>query len=319
MSDNTQQKTIEYEVEEKKRPSFLVDLVTRMVKEKPLGSLGGVIVLILFFTGIFADFLAPYGMTEFILKDRLSPPSVAHWLGADNLGRDLLSRIIFGARISMIVGLVGATLSTGIGGFVGLLSGYFGGKFDMILQRFVDAWMCFPNLFIFLTVMSLLGPGLWQVIFVLGIAGGIRQSRVVRSAVIGIKQNIYIEAARAIGVPTRRILSKHILPNIMAPILIIYTVAMGRMILSEAMLSFLGFGIPPPTPSWGGMLSGAGRQYMILAPHMALWPGVALSTAVFGINMLGDAVRDLLDPRLRGGVGRYGNKKREMPKRPTGT
>ena len=161
--------------------------------------------------------------------------------------------------------------------------------------------------------MSLLGPGLVQVIIVLGIARGIRSTRVVRSAVIGIRANVYVEAARAIGAPTKRILTKHILPNIMAPIIIVFSLSLGNMILYEAMLSFLGFGVPPPQPSWGGMLSGSGRQYMLLAPWMALWPGAALAVVVYGVNMFGDAVRDLLDPRLRGGLGRYGKVKRKVP------
>ena len=293
-------------IREKKRHSLLVDVGIRLIKEKPLGTIGGGIVLILFFTGIFANLLAPYGFNEISLADRLSPPTGQFVLGADNLGRDLLSRIIYGARISMLVGLCGSLLDVTVAMLIGITSGFFGGKFDITVQRFVDAWMCFPPLVMYMSVMAILGPGLVQVIFVLGMVQGVRSSRVVRSAVIGIKENIYIEAARAIGAPPSEILRRHILPNVMAPMLIIFTVAMGQMIISEATLSFLGFGIPPPMPSWGGMLSGSGRQYMLQAPWMALWPGLALSTAVYGINMLGDAVRDLLDPRLRGGLGRYG-------------
>ncbi len=312
MAENTQDTTPE-EAPEPKRYPFLIDVLVRLVKEKPLGTVGGVIVLVLLIVGIFADILAPYGFNEIILADRLGAPSAKHFLGADNLGRDLLSRIIFGARISMYVGLGGSTLDAIVATTIGIISGFFGGKTDIIIQRFVDAWMCFPSLFLFLTVMAILGPGVIQVILILGVHGGIRSSRVIRSAVIGIKENIYLEAARAIGAPDRRILTKHILPNVMAPILIIFTVAMGRMILSEAMLSFLGFGIPPPTPSWGGMLSGSGRTYMLQAPWMALWPGLSLAIVVYGINMLGDAIRDLLDPRLRGGLGRYGGVKRKTP------
>jgi peptide/nickel transport system permease protein len=164
--------------------------------------------------------------------------------------------------------------------------------------------------------MSILGPGLLQVVAVLGVLFGIGNSRVVRGAVIGIKENMYVEAARAIGCPSRKILTMHILPNIMAPIIILFTIGIGGVILTEASLSFLGFGIPPPQPSWGGMLSGQGREYMLQAPWMALWPGLALSIVVYGINMLGDAMRDLLDPRLRGGVGRYGNIKVKSRKGP---
>jgi peptide/nickel transport system permease protein len=298
-------------VEEKKEQMLLVDLLKRLLKEKPLGTIGGIIVLVLFLTGIFAEFIAPYGYKEVNLMHTLEAPSTQFFLGTDNMGRDMLSRIIFGARISMFVGLGGAGLSVAVGTLVGGVSGFFGGKFDMVVQRFVDAFMCFPPLFFLLTVMAILGPGLIQVILVLGIQGGIRQSRVIRSAVIGIKENMYFEAAKAIGSSPLRILIHHVLPNIMAPIIILFSVSMGSMILMEATLSFLGFGIPPPVPSWGGMLSGSARTYMYIAPWMAIWPGLALSIAIYGINMLGDAIRDLLDPRLRGGVGRYGKSKKK--------
>jgi len=292
------------EIKSKKR-YLLVDLLIRLVREKPLGTVGGVIVLVLLFTGICADFLAPYGMNEANLDIIMVPPSAQHWLGTDNLGRDMLSRIIYGARISMYVGLAGAALDVVVATLIGAISGFIGGKFDLIVQRFVDAWMCFPPLFIMLSVMALLGPGLLSVILVLGMLAGIGASRVVRSAVISIKSNEYVEAAEAIGCPKQQMLVRHILPNIMAPIIIIFTVAMGGMILYEATLSFLGFGVPPPEPSWGGMLSGPGRYQMYSAPWMAIWPGFALAIVVYGINMFGDAVRDLLDPRLRGGLGRY--------------
>jgi peptide/nickel transport system permease protein len=211
----------------------------------------------------------------------------------------------------MMVGVFGSSLDAIIATLIGIISGYLGGKTDIAIQRFVDAFMCFPSLVLYMSVMAILGPGLLQVILVLGVVGGIRSSRVIRAAVIGIKENIYVEAARALGAPADRILAKHILPNVMAPVLIIFTVAMGRMIISEASLSFLGFGIPPPMPSWGGMLSGSGRQYMLQAPWMVVWPGLSLAVVVYGINMLGDAVRDVLDPRLRGGLGRYGGLSQE--------
>ena len=313
MDDSTRDTLIRSAAEPKRR-SFLGDLIIRLLKEKPLGTVGAVIVLVLFFTGIFAEFLAPYGMNEIHLFETMNQPSAKYVLGTDTLGRDMFSRIIFGARISMIVGLAGAALNILTSTIIGLTSGFIGGKFDMVVQRFVDTWMCFPPLFIILTVMAILGPGLSQVIFVLGIAHGIRNSRVIRSAVIGIKENIYVEASRAIGCSRMRILYKHILPNVMAPIIIIFTLSMGQIILDEASISFLGFGIPPPAPSWGGMLSGLGRAYMLQAPWLALWPGLALAMVVFGINMFGDALRDLLDPRLRGGIGRYGVKKARSSK-----
>jgi peptide/nickel transport system permease protein len=282
------------------------EIMVRLVKEKPIGLAGGIIVLLLLLMGILADVLAPYGFNQMILADRLSPPSSEHWLGTDNTGRDLLSRLIYGARISMIVGLAGAGLHVLVGFVVGATTGFSGGKFDTLVQRVVDAVQCFPSLILYLTVMAVVGQGLLPVVLVLGISSGVYGSRTIRSAVLGIKHNTYVEAAAAIGSSTTRTLVRHILPNI-GPILIIeFTLAVGRMITAEAMLSFLGFGVPPPNPSWGGMLSDSGRRFMLQAPWMALWPGLALAVAVYGVNMLGDALRDLWDPRLRGGLERYG-------------
>ncbi|MFA5810624.1 MAG: ABC transporter permease, partial [Thermoleophilia bacterium] len=193
--------------------------------------------------------------------------------------------------------------------------GFLGGKTDTIIQRFVDVFMCFPWLVIALTIMSVLGQGMVQVILVLGILGGIGGSRMPRSAVIGIKENTYFGAAVAIGAPKGTIFIRHVLPNIMPVLIITFTTSIGGMILSEASLSFLGYGIPPDVPSWGGMLSGSGREHMLRAPWMALWPGVALALVVYGMNMLGDGVRDILDPRLRGGLGRYSGVKAKMPKK----
>jgi peptide/nickel transport system permease protein len=283
-----------------------VTFMKRLFKEKPLGVAGAIIVLIVLFIGIFADFLAPYEINDTNMKAVMKPPSTEFLLGTDNLGRDMLSRIILGSRISIAVGLFGSILEVLVGIFIGFISGYFGGKVDLILQRFVDAIIIFPNLFFCLAVIAVIGPGLTQVILVLGFLGGVASSRIIRSAVMQTKLNMYIDAAQAMGVPHSRVLIKHILPNVMAPIIIIFSVAMGAMIIGEASLSFLGFGVPPPAPSWGGMLSGSGRKYMISAPWMAIWPGLFLSILVFGVNMLGDGVRDLLDPRLRGGVGGLG-------------
>jgi len=291
---------------ERKRHSFLVDFLIRLVKEKPLGTVGGVITLILLFTGIFANFIAPYGMNQAIAGDELLAPSATYWLGTDHLGRDMLSRVIFGARVSVIVGLSGAIISAFLTLLIGLTSGYIGGKFDLIVQRVVDAVMCMPGLVLLIAVIATVGASMETVIITLGVVWGINATRIIRGAVITVKENMYVAAAVAIGCPTSRILTRHILPNVMAPIIIQFSVQVPGIILTEASLSFLGYGIPPPTPSWGGMLSGSGRNYMMEAPWMAIWPGLALSVVVYGINMFGDAVRDLLDPRLRGGVGRYG-------------
>ncbi len=308
MGETPRERTQEQKFEEVKKRNFWLDVFKRLIREKPMGTVGGAIVLILFLSAVFANYLAPYGFNEIMLQYRLSPPSLKFILGTDHLGRDLLSRIIYGARISMYISLSVSALAIAVGALIGIPSGYWGGKADVIIQRFVDAWMAMPALFILLTFMSVLGPGLIQVILCLGIHTGIRDSRVVRSAVIGVKENVYVEAARSIGARTGRILMKHILPNVLAPMIILFTVNMGSAILTESTISFLGFGIPPPTPAWGLMLSEAGPRYMLLAPWMAIWPGVALSLVVYGINMLGDALRDLLDPRLRGGLGRYGRK-----------
>ncbi len=303
-------------VAETKRHSFWVGFWIRLVKEKPLGMVGGIITLLLLLTGIFADFLAPRGMNEVHLGNFLAPSSARFWLGTDNLGRDILSRVIFGARVSVIVGLGGATLATIISLIIGVVSGYIGGKLDLIVQRVVDAVMCVPGLILMMVLISVLGPGMWQIIVVLGLLWGVVGSRIIRGAVIGIRENVYVAAAEAIGCSTTRILTRHILPNIMAPTIIVFTLRVPNVILTEASLSFLGYGIPPPFPSWGSMLSGSGRNYMFQAPWMVIWPGLALAIVVYGINMFGDAVRDLLDPRLRGGVGRYGVRvEKEVPRK----
>jgi peptide/nickel transport system permease protein len=291
--------------QEAKRRSQFADFFIRLVKTKPLGTVGGVIVLIMLLTGIFADVIAPFGYNEYILKDRMEGPSATHWLGTDALGRDLYSRVVYGARISMIVGLGASAINVVVSGLIGIISGYLGGKVDIIIQRFVDAALAFPMLIIVITLMGIIGTGVTQTVIVLGIWGGIGWIRVARAAVISIRENVFIDAARTIGCTTPTMLFRHVLPNITSILIIMFSVSMSGNILGEASLSFLGFGIPPPFPSWGGMLSGEGRRYMMEAPWLAIWPGVALSVAVYGINMWGDAVRDLLDPRLRGGVGRY--------------
>ncbi len=300
-------------VSERKKHSFFVDFFIRLVKEKPLGTVGGVITLVLLLTGIFANFLAPYGYNE-MTGEFLGAPSARFWLGTDQLSRDLLSRVIYGARISVIIGLAAPALSTVMGLAIGMTSGYIGGKFDLVVQRFVDGVICLPWLVLLMLLMSLLGASMWTLILCIGGVGGITGSRFPRSVVISIKENVYVSAATAIGCPTSRILTRHILPNIMAPIVIGFTASVPGVILGEAALSFLGYGIPPPMPTWGSMLGGSGRTYMFMSPWLVIWPGLALSIVVYGINMFGDAVRDLLDPRLRGGAGRYGVRVEKKPR-----
>ncbi|UCH52173.1 MAG: ABC transporter permease [Chloroflexota bacterium] len=292
-------------------------MLIRLVKEKPLGTIGGIIVLLLLIVGVFAGLMAPYGYNDIYVGPRLSAPSPENLLGCDQLGRDLLSRIIYGARISLIVGLSVSAIAVILSTAIGFVSGYFGGKIDMVIQRFVDAWLSIPPLFLILALIAVAGPGMLQVILVLGILFGIGQSRIVRGAVIGIRANTYLEAATAIGCGTGRILWKHVFPNVTAPIIVLFTITLGAAVLAEATISFLGFGIPPPMPSWGGMLSEAGRRYMLMAPHLALWPGLFLAVVVYGINMLGDAFRDLVDPRLRGGLGRYDRARKMIAKAST--
>ena len=284
----------------------MTDFFRRLVKEKPLSIVAGVVILLLILVAIFADVLAPYPHDEVNIVDRMQAPSNRYLLGTDQLGRDLLSRLVFGARISLTVGLAATTVNVVVAVLIGGVSGFFGGRLDLAMQRFVDAWMAFPGLLLLLTIMSLVGRGLPQIIVVLGVTGGIGGSRVVRGAVIGVKENAYFQAAEAIGGTRWRTLIHHVLPNIAAPVIIIFTINVGGVIISEAALSFLGFGLPISVPSWGGMLSREGREFMEVAPRLALWPGLCLTVVVYCLNMFGDAVRDLLDPRLRGGGGRLG-------------
>ena len=243
---------------------------------------------------------------EIHTSDILQGPSAKFLLGTDYVGRDFLSRLIHGARLSLMVGLAATALNVVVAVLIGGISGFLGGKLDLAVQRFVDAWMAFPGLLLLLTVMSIVGRGMPQIIAVLGITGGIVGSRTVRGAVIDIKENAYFDAAESVGSSKWRTFIRHVLPNIMPVVIVIFTINIGGVIISEASLSFLGFGLPPSVPSWGGMLSREGRQFMEIAPWLALWPGLALTLTVYSLNMFGDAVRDLLDPRLRGGGGRLG-------------
>ena len=288
-------------VSEPKRRKALASFFRRLWKEKPLGTACGIIILILVLVAIFVDALAPYPYYEMHLADRLTGSSAQYLLGTDQLGRDLLSRLIYGARISIFVGLSATAVDVFVGLLIGGISGFVAGKYDLIMQRFVDAWVCFPGLLLLLTIMSITGQGLLQLILVLGISGGIGGSRVLRSAVIGIKENDYFLAARAIGSPSAATLMRHVLPNIMPVVIIVFSISVGGVIMAEASLSFLGFGLPVEYPSWGGMLSREGRDFMEQAPWLAVWPGLALTIVIYSLNMFGDAMRDLLDPRLRGG------------------
>jgi peptide/nickel transport system permease protein len=278
----------------------IVSFVIRLFREKPFGAIAGLVFVLFLLCGIFADVLAPYGFNEIAPIERLKPPSWKHPFGTDNLGRDLLSRCLYGARLSVIIGLSAAALATIISVAIGMLTGYLGGRFDMIGQRLVDAYMSFPELVILIAVVSVVGPGMPQIIGVLSLVLGIAGSRIIRSAVLSVRENMYIHAAQSIGASTARILWRHVLPNIMPPIIVLFTTRVGAVILIESGLSFLGLGVPPPAPTWGGLLSGSGRSYMFQGPWLALAPGLCLTTVVFATNVFGDALRDLLDPRMRG-------------------
>ncbi len=295
--------------------------VWRFARRKPLGALGAGLVLIMLVCAIGADrklvtlgydngqLLAPYYFDDQNLSNRLQGPSVAHPFGTDRLGRDQLSQIIYGARVSIIVGLGSVLLATLIATFIGVVSGYLGGGVDLVSQRFVDGWIAFPPIVILISGVQVakayIGDGAeaqtLAVILVLGVILAAGASRVIRGAAIAVKHEQYIEAARAVGATNFRIVTRYILPNVMAVVIVLSTVYLGVAILAEATISFLGFGVPPPFPSWGRMLSTDALLYMRKDAWLAFWPGVAISLAVYGFNMFGDALRDVLDPRLRGG------------------
>ena len=278
-------------------------LALDFARRKPLGAIGGVIVVTLLVMAVFADRIAPHPYSVGIAGARMKPPSAQFWMGTDNLSRDIWSRVVYGARISVTVGFATVALATLMATAVGLSSAYLGGAYDIVVQRVVDAWISFPALVVILSLIAALGPGIVNLILALSILGAAGASRVIRGATLSVMASPYVEAARALGAGHFRIVALYVLPNVMATILILATIGLGQVILAEAALSFLGFGIPPPYPSWGAMLSGSGRSFMYYAPWMALFPGAAISLAVFGFQMLGDALRDVLDPRLRGATG----------------
>lgn len=272
----------------------------RFVVRKPLGAFGAGIVLVLFVVALFAPLIAPHDPNESIRGARLVAPTWSHVMGTDNLGRDLFSRLIYGARISLVVGLGASIVGIVSGVALGLVSGYLGGKVDEVMQRIIDSMMAFPGLILALALVAMLGPSIRNVLIAIALGSIPNTTRVVRGAVLSVKQEDYVQASRSLGATGVRIAVSHLLPNIMAPVLILASVMFGTAIIAEASLSFLGLGIQPPTPSWGAMLSGPSRRFMTTAPWMAIFPGLAISIVIFGINIFGDALRDVLDPRLRG-------------------
>jgi peptide/nickel transport system permease protein len=280
------------------RPS-LWSRVARFCRRQPLGTFGLVLVLIIAITGIFAEELAPYNPTANNFAAMTEAPSADHWLGTDQFGRDLLSRIVYGARTALIVGLTSALIGGVLGLVLGVASAYFSGWIDMLMQRLFDILMAFPLIIMALAIVSIFGPGVQNVIIAITIPLIPRCARVVRSAALVIREVPYIDAARACGFGATRIILRHMAPNVMAPFLIMVTAFVGQAILAEASLSYLGLGVQEPVPAWGLMLQGGAEEYASTAPWIAIFPGLAIMLAVLGINLFGDALRDTLDPKLR--------------------
>jgi peptide/nickel transport system permease protein len=283
-----------------RRRSGTLATVGRFCRKKPLGAAGAALMLLLVIVAIFANELATHDPIATHAGHVLSPPSAQFWLGTDHLGRDIYSRIVHGARISLIVGLVSSLLGAVSGGIIGLLSGYFGGKTDLLTQRVLDILQGLPLLVLALVMSAALGPSLQNVIIAISVPIMPRAARVIRSSAMSIREMQYIEAGRSIGLGHLRIAFRHVMPNTMGPFIVLTTAQLGSAILVEAALSFLGLGVPEPYPSWGRMLSVSAAEYAQKAPWLVLFPGIAISLAVFGSNLLGDALRDTLDPRLRG-------------------
>jgi peptide/nickel transport system permease protein len=290
-------------------------VLRRLVREKPLGLIGGLLVLMYFAGAIAAPLIAPFGPNELGAGPRLGGPTLDNWMGTDNLGRDIFSRVVYGAQVSMTIGFVAVLIATAISLSVGVLSGYFGGVIDILAQRLIDAFIAFPGLVFIIAVGAIFTDtqisglpksGVFQtqnviLAITIGVLLGVGSSRIIRSAALTVRSTAYIEATRATGATNTRIILYHVLPNVMAPTITLATLGLGTAILSESALSFLGLGVSPDTATWGGMLNREARTFMSQNAWIAIFPGLALSLAIFGFNMLGDALRDLLDPRLRTG------------------
>ncbi len=270
-----------------------------MARKQPVGVAGLAVVILMIFAAIFAPWLTPYHPEYNDFANMLTPPGGDYLLGTDQFGRDILTRILYGARTALFVGFAAATVGSVLGLVLGVASAYFGGMFDLIFQRIMDVFMAFPLIILALAVVATLGTGTQNVIIAITIPFVPQCARVVRSNALAIREIPYVDAARALGFGHARIILRHMVPNVMAPFLILFTAFVGQAILLEASLSYLGMGVQEPTPAWGLMLQGGAEEYAESAPWVAIWPGVAISLAVFGFNLFGDAVRDTLDPRLR--------------------
>jgi peptide/nickel transport system permease protein len=273
--------------------------VIRFTRRQPLGAAGAVIIVVMILAAVLAPAISPYDPLETDFLAMLSPPSAQHWLGTDAFGRDLLSRLIYGSRTALLVGFASAFLGATCGALIGVSSAYFGGRVDLALQRVVDVFLAFPIIILALAVVAILGTGIGNVIMAITVPMVPNCARVVRSSALAVREMPYVEAARATGCGHGRIILRHMLPNVMAPYLIMLTAFVGQAILLEASLSFLGLGVAEPTPAWGLMLRGAAVEFAESAPWMAIFPGLAISLGVFAFNLFGDALRDALDPKLR--------------------
>jgi len=279
------------------------DEIATFIWKKPLGAVGAFIIAVMLLVALFAARLAPYDPYAADYGAQFMRPSAAHWFGTDEFGRDVLSRIMYGARIALFVGFVASFVGCTLGALLGVISAYAGGTVDLCLERLMDILLAFPLLILALAIASILGPAVQNVVVAISIPIIPRAARVVRASALSVKENPYVEAAGSLGASRPRVILQHIVPNVMAPYIIILTAQLGSAILTEAALSYLGLGTPLPQPSWGQMMSGAGRRFMETAPWLEIFPGIAISLAVLAFNLLGDAVRDLLDPKLRGGTG----------------
>ncbi|MCK4257586.1 MAG: ABC transporter permease [Halanaerobiales bacterium] len=268
------------------------------LKKNPTAMFGLALIIGLALIAIFAPLLAPYDPVQINLLESVKPPSKAHWFGTDYYGRDILSRIIYGARISMTVGFVVEFITLVIGMTLGALAGYFGGKVDMLIMRFTDIVMAFPGLLFIIAVRVALGPGLFNVFLAMSVAGWTGKARIIRSQVLSLREKEFVESARALGAKTHSVILKHILPNCMAPMIVSVTMGVAGAIMAEAGLSFLGLGVQEPIPSWGSIIN-EGLSYLRTAPWYTLFPGFAIALTVLGFNLLGDGLRDALDPRMK--------------------
>jgi peptide/nickel transport system permease protein len=267
--------------------------------QRPLGAVGALIILVMVVLAVLAEVLAPYDPLAVEFAAMLGAPSTSHWLGTDAFGRDVLSRLIYGSRTALLVGFGASVIGATLGAVIGVASAYFGGRTDLWIQRLMDILLAFPIIILALAVVAILGTGVVNIIIAIAIPMVPKCARVVRSSALAVREMPYVDAARAAGFGHARIILRHMLPNVMAPYLIMLTAFLGQAILLEASLSFLGLGVQEPTAAWGLMLRGAAVQFAESAPWMAIFPGLAISLAVFGFNLLGDSLRDALDPRLR--------------------